>query len=97
MSQQTFAQMNATEFVALIDRYIDREAGRFGEMPAETFFDLLLERAEAKARETLNLAIAVHYNRLVITPDREAGDVIISGNEILVGGRRLVFQMAGAG
>jgi len=31
----------------------------------------------------------------VITPDRETGDVIVRGNEILVGERRLVFQLAG--
>jgi len=32
----------------------------------------------------------------VITPDRETGDVIVRGNEILVGERRLAFQLAEA-
>jgi len=35
-------------------------------------------------------------DHLVIIPDREAGDVVVRGNEILVGERRLVFQLAGA-
>ena len=97
MSPQTLAEMSVAEFDALIDRHIYREAIRYGEMPAEVFLDLLLERAKAKAREPMNLAVAVRGDRLVLIPDREAGDVIVSGNEILIGERRLVFQMAGVG
>jgi uncharacterized protein YheU (UPF0270 family) len=97
MKQQTFAEMRTAEFDALIDGYITREATAYGEMPAEVFLDLLLERAEAQVAETLNLAVALKGNRLVITPDREVGDVMISGNEILVGGHRLVLEMATPG
>ena len=31
----------------------------------------------------------------VIIPDRKTGDVIVCGNGILVGERRLVFRLAG--
>ena len=95
MSQQTFAEMSDAEFDALIDGHIEREAAGYGEIPAEIFFDLLLERSAAKARQLLNLEVAVVDDHLVITPDRETGDVIVCGNEILVGERRLVFQLAG--
>jgi hypothetical protein len=95
MSQQTFAEMSDAEFDALIDGYIEREAAGYGEMPADIFFDLLLERSAAKARQPLNLEVTVVDDQLVITPDRETGDVIVRGNEILVGERRLVFQLAG--
>lgn len=94
MSPQTFAEMSEAEFDALIDGYIDREAAGYGEMPAEIFLDLLLERSAAKARQSLNLEVAVVDDHLIITPDRETGDVIVCGNEILVGGHRLVFQLA---
>ena len=94
--QQTFAEMSEKEFEALIDSYIDREATGYGEMPAEIFFDLLLERIAAKATEPLHLEISVVDDHLVITPDREASDVVVRGNEILVGGHRLVFQFAGS-
>ena len=96
MSQQTFAEMSEAEFDTLIDNYIDREANRYGEMPAEIFFDLLLERTRAKIEKTLNLEIEVVDDRLVITPDRKAGDVVIHENEILVGGHRLVFELTEA-
>jgi hypothetical protein len=96
MSQQTFAKMSDVEFDALIDGYIEREAAGYGEMPADIFLDLLLERSAAKARQPLNLEITVVDDHLVITPDRETGDVIVRGNEILVGECRLVLQLAGA-
>jgi hypothetical protein len=96
MSQQTFAKMSDVEFHALIDGYIEREAAGYGEMPADIFLDLLLERSAAKARQPLNLEITVVDDHLVITPDRETGDVIVRGNEILVGECRLVLQLAGA-
>jgi len=97
MKQQSFAEMSAAEFDALVDGYIAREATGHGEMPAEVFFDLLLERAAARVEETINLAVALEGDHLVITPDREASDVAISGNEILIGGRRLVLEMARPG
>ena len=65
-------------------------------MAAEICFDLLLERSAAKARQPPNLKVAVVDDDLVITPDRETGDVIVRGNEILVGECRLVFRLSGA-
>ena len=96
MSPQTFAEMSEAEFDTLIDNCIEREAVGYGEMPAEIFFDLLLERSAAKARQPLHLEVTVVDDHLVITPDRETGDVIVRGNGVLVGERRLVFQLAGA-
>jgi hypothetical protein len=96
MSSQTFAEMSEAEFNTLIDNYIEREAASYSEMPAEIFFDLLLERSAAKTRQPLHLEVTVVDDHLVIIPDREVGDVIVRGNEVLVGERRLVFQLAGA-
>jgi len=93
MSQQAFAEMSETEFDTLVESYIDREATGYGEMPADIFFDLLLERSLAKARQPLNLEVTVVDDHVVIIPDRETSDVIVRGNEILVGERRLVFQL----
>jgi hypothetical protein len=96
MSQQRVAEISETEFDALIEGYIDRESHGYGDMPAEVFFDLLLERSAARASRPINLEISVVGDHLVIAPDRETGDVIVRGNEILVGERRLVLQLAEA-
>jgi hypothetical protein len=89
--------MSEAEFDSLIDDHIEREAAGYGEMPAEIFFDLLLERGAAKARQPLNLEVTVVDDHLILTPDREASDVLVRGNEVLVGEHRLVFQLAGVG
>lgn len=98
MKAETFADMSQTEFDDLIERYIEREAYGYGEMPADIFFDLLLTRMAEQNDETANLEISItpEGNQLVITPDRELSDVVVNGNEILVGGHRLVFQVSTA-
>ena len=98
MKAQTFADMSQTEFDDLIERYIEREAYGYGEMPADIFFDLLLTRMAEQNNETANFDISItpEGNELVITPDRDLSDVVVNGNEILVGGHRLVFQVSTA-
>ena len=93
MSQQRFADMSEAEFNALIDSHIERTAGGTGEMPAEVFLDVLLERIAARTSATLTLNIDVTNDQLVITPDRDSAEVVVQGNEILIGGHRLVLQL----
>lgn len=93
MTSKNFTEMTDSEFDTLINGYIDREATRYGEMPADIFFDLLLERITAKANQTLNLLVNIVDNHLVITPDRENAQIVIKGNEIMVGTHRLVFKL----
>ena len=64
MNAQTFADMSETEFDGLIERYIEREANGYAEMPADIFFDLLLERMATQKEETVHLKIG-------LDPDRE--------------------------
>jgi hypothetical protein len=95
MTKKRFDEMNEAEFDSLIEGYIERAATGYGEMPAELFLDLLVERMEARADETVNLFIDVsEEDNLVITPDRELSDIVIKGNEILVGKRRFVLKLA---
>jgi hypothetical protein len=94
MTKKRFDEMDEAEFDSLIDGYIERTATGYGEMPAEIFLDLLAERMEAGADETVNLSIDVSKgDDLVITPDRELSDIVIKGNEILVGKRRFVLKL----
>jgi hypothetical protein len=94
MTKKRLDEMSEAEFDSLIDGYIERTAIGYGEMPAEFFLDLLVERLEARADETVNLSIDVREDDdLVITPDRELSDIVIRGNEILVGKRRFVLKL----
>ena len=96
MTKKRFDEMSEAEFDSLIDGYIERAATSYGEMPAEFFLDLLMERMVAKADEIVNLSIDVgETDNLVITPDRELSDIVIRGNEIFIGKRRFILRLAG--
>ena len=94
MSQQRFSDMSETEFDALLEGHIERTAAGESEMPADVFFDVLLERIATRAGATLMLKIDVTDDQLVITPDRDSAEVVVQGNEVLIGGHRLVLQLA---
>lgn len=59
MSKKRLDEMSEVEFNSLIDGYIERTATGYGEMPTDFFLDLLVERMEARADETVNLSIDV--------------------------------------
>ncbi len=94
MSQQRFADMSEAEFDALIDGHIERTAAGESELPVDVFLDVLLERIAARTSATLTLNIDVADDQLVITPDRDSAEVVVQGNEVLIGGHRLVLQLA---
>ena len=52
MIEKTVTEMDQEEFDALIDAYIDRAAGTYGEMAVDIFLNPLLERAAAKVEAT---------------------------------------------
>ena len=73
-----FGGMSEAEFNSLVDGYIERTAVGYGEMPAEFFLDLLVERMAARVDETVNLSVDLSgEDDLVITPDRELNDIVI--------------------
>jgi hypothetical protein len=92
-SGQRLSELSNGEFDALIEGHIERVAGGYGDLPAEVFIDLLVERAAAQSGTPVTLSIAVRGDQLEITPDRESADVLVQGNEVLIGGRRLVLHL----
>jgi len=57
VSQQRLSDMAEAEFDALIEDNIERMAAGTGELPADIFLDLLLERMRAQTTTTMTLAI----------------------------------------
>ena len=94
MNQQRFSEMSEAEFDALIEGHIERTAAGAGEMPADIFVDVLLERIATRTNATVTLEIDVDDDGLVITPDRDSADIVVQGNEVLIGGHRLVLQLS---
>jgi len=93
MSEPRLSDMSETEFDAMIEGHIERIANGDRELEADVFVDLLLERIAARAEAPVTLAIDVLGDQLVITPDSPGTDIVVQGNEILIGGRRLVLRL----
>lgn len=91
---QRLSELSDAAFDALIDGHIERTAGGQGELPADVFVDLLVDRASAQSVVPVTLSITVRGDHLEITPDRESTDILVQGNEVLIGGRRLVLRLA---
>lgn len=94
MNQQRLSDMSEEAFDTLIEGHIERTAAGAGDMPADAFFDVLLERIAASATTTVRLNVDVAGDQLVLTPDRDSSDIVVQGNAILIGGRRIVLQLA---
>lgn len=92
-SEQGLSELSDTEFDALVEAHIERTAAGQGELSADVFIDLLVERSEAKSALPVTLSITVHGDQIEITPDHEGADVLVQGNEVLIGGRRLVLRL----
>lgn len=91
---QRFAEMTEQQFDQLIDNYIDRAAQDEADVPADFFFELLAHRLSRTADETVTLLVDVEDNDLTLRPEQEFTDVVVRGNEIIVGNHRFILQLA---
>ena len=94
MSMQRFSEMTEQQFDQLIDNYIDRAAQYEADVPAEFFFALLAQRLSQTVDETVTLLVDVENNDLTLRPEQEFADVVVRGNEIIVGNHRFILQLA---
>jgi hypothetical protein len=92
MRDHCLADLHEADFDAMIEAHIERTADGAAELPASVFVGVLFERLAADAAP-ITLAIHVHDDQLVITADNPGADVIVQGNEVLIGGRRLVLRL----
>jgi len=85
--------MSPEEFDALMDAHIERTATGGNDLAADVFIDLLVERSAERVEAPVTLLLTVHGDHLEITPDREGADILVQGNEVVIGGRRLVLRL----
>jgi len=94
MSTQRFSAMTEQQFDQLIDQYIDRAAQDEADVPAEVFFDLLNQRLSQRVDEPVTLLVDVENNDLTLRAEQEVPDVVVRGNELIVGNHRFILQLA---
>lgn len=94
MTEHRLKTMDYDKFQVVADRFIDRSAQEFGEMPASSFFELLFEKMAERVTETVELEGESVKNQLVLKlPIDVETAVQVKANEILVGDHRIVVKL----
>lgn len=83
--------MDYDEFQLVAEQFIERSSHEFGEMPASSFFQLLMEQMAERVTETIELEVDIVDNQLVLEPPM--GAVQVARNEILIGDQRIVVKL----
>jgi hypothetical protein len=91
MSEQRIKTMDYDEFQLVAEQFIERSSHEFGEMPASSFFQLLMEKMAERVTETIELEVDIVDNQLVLEPPM--GAVQVARNEILIGDQRIVVKL----
>jgi hypothetical protein len=94
MSEHRIKTMDFDEFQLVADEFIERSSHEFGEMPASSFFELLFEKMAERVIETVEVEGEIVNNQLVLKLPLDVETAVqVKGNEILVGGRRIVVKL----
>jgi len=89
MEDRPIENMSETEFEAFLDRIA---TGEFEDLTLPSFLDTLWALQAARAEEVIEMTVTMEGEQVSL--DGPQG-VIVHGNELVVGGKRLVFK-AGA-
>lgn len=96
MTKKLLTKMSYEEVSALIDNFIDRSSQQSGEMPAASFFELLFARAAQRVQNTLEIEGRIVDGQLVFAlPPMAERDLYVQGNQIVIGGQRIVVRLTG--
>lgn len=94
MKPQRLADLRDDEFDALIEQRIDRVAAGASDPPIEDVLAVWLDRLASQASTTTTLEVAISGGQVSLMPVGETGQVLVRGNEIIIGKHRIVLQPA---
>lgn len=92
MTRQRLADLRDDEFDALIEQHIDRVAAGASDPPIEDTLAIWLDRLASQASTTTTLEVAISGGQVSLTPAGEMDQVLVRGNEIIIGKHRIVLQ-----
>lgn len=96
MAEKLLTEMSYEEVSALIDNFIDRSSQQSGEMLAASFFELLFARVAQRVQNTLEIEGRIVDGQLVFAlPPMAEADLYVQGNQIVIGGQRIVVRLTG--
>lgn len=82
------------ELDELINNFIERSSHQTGEMPIETFFELLFENERKRGEQTIPVTLSIKDGQVEfnLPPNRET-TILTRNNEIFVGDTLLVVGL----
>jgi hypothetical protein len=92
MTPQRLADLRDDEFDALIEQHIDRVAAGASDPPIEDALTIWLDRLASQVSTTTTVEVAISGGKVSLTPAGEMGQVLVRGNEIIIGKHRIVLQ-----
>ena len=84
----TFDEMTEKEFMQTMEAYINRDVDA---VPVDTFFEWLANVERTRAEEVIEMTVSVQGNQVALQGPE---GLVIQGNELVLGNRRLVFKAA---
>jgi hypothetical protein len=92
MTLQRLTDLSDDEFDALIEQHIDRVAAGASDPPIEDALAVWLDRLASQASTTTTLEVAISGGQVSLMPAGETDQVLVRGNEIIIGKHRIVLQ-----
>lgn len=92
MTPQRLSDLRDDEFDALIEQHIDRVATGASDPPLEDALAIWLDQLTSEAPTTITLDVAIRGDQVALKPVSATDQVVVRGNEIIIGGYRIVLQ-----
>ncbi|GAB4126222.1 MAG: hypothetical protein OHK0050_38890 [Roseiflexaceae bacterium] len=92
MTPQRLAELRDDEFDALIEQHIDRVASGASDPPIEDALAVWLDRLASQVSTTTTLEVAITGGQVSVMPAAATDQVLVRGNEIIIGKHRIVLQ-----
>lgn len=95
MTERLLTEMAYDEMQVLLDNYIERSSQQTGEMPADSFLELLFAKLSQRIKNTLEIEGKIVNGQLVFSIPRVSGaDLYVQDNQIVIGEQRIVVKLA---
>ena len=93
MKPQRLADLRDDEFDALIEQHIERVASGASDPPIEDALAVWLDRLATQTTSTITVEVAISGDQVSLKPAGETDQVLVRGNEIIIGKHRIVLQL----
>ena len=92
MTSQRLTELRDDEFDAIIEQHIDRVASGASDPPLADAFAVWVDQLARQVPTTTTLEVLISGGQLSLTPAGETDQVLVRGNEIIIGRHRIVLQ-----